>query len=108
MQPIVDVGVTGDGVISRRGFLRMLAAGAAAGALTLGWRDLVMAQAANLRRRGKSMILLWMDGGPSQFETFNPKPGSENQGPARVIPTTLPGVHFAEFWPRTAQVMDKI
>ncbi len=107
-QPIVDVGISGDGVVSRRGFLKALVGGAAAGGLALGWRDLLMAQADQLRRRGKSMILLWMDGGPSQFETFNPKVGSANQGPARAIQTNVPGVHVADFWPRTARVMDKI
>jgi hypothetical protein len=54
------------------------------------------------------MILLWMDGGPSQFETFNPKPGSKNQGPAKTISTKLPGIAFAEFWPKVAEVADKI
>jgi hypothetical protein len=106
--PIVDVGITRDGVVSRRGFLKGLVGCAAGGALALGWRDLLIAQAAELRRRGKAMILLWMDGGPSQFETFNPKVGSPNQGPAGDIPTSVPGVRFAEFWPRTARVMDKI
>ena len=80
----------------------------AAGAVTLGWRDMLIAQAEELRKSGKSMILLWMDGGPSQYETFNPKIGSKYQGPARAISTKLPGVQFADFWPRTAQAMDKI
>ncbi len=105
--PILDVGVNKDGVVNRRGFFGRLALGAGMiGALS--WRDVMMAQAADLRKRGKSMILLWMDGGPSQFETFNPKIGSDNQGPARAIPTCIPGVQFAEFWPKTAQVLDKI
>ncbi|CAN5906863.1 DUF1501 domain-containing protein [soil metagenome] len=105
--PILDVGVTRDGVVSRRGFFGRVTVGAGLiGAL--GWRDLMMAKAADLRQRGKSMILLWMDGGPSPFETFNPKVGSENQGPARAIPTCIPGIQFAEFWPRTARVLDKI
>lgn len=109
LRPIIDVGVSGDGAVTRRGFLKGLGGMAlAGGALALGWRDLLMAQAAQLRRRGKSMILLWMDGGPSQFDTFNPKPGSANQGPTGVISTNLPGVHIADFWPHTAQVMDKI
>jgi hypothetical protein len=108
LQPIVDVGMSRDGVVSRRGFLKHLAGGAAAGVLTLGWRDLMLARAAELRKQGKSMILLWMDGGPSQFETFNPKVGSPNQGPAKAIPTNVAGVQFADFWPKTAQVMDKI
>jgi hypothetical protein len=108
-QPIVDVDVSPHGVVSRRGFLRLLGAGtAAAGVLHLGWRDLVMARAPELRRRGKAMILLWMDGGPSQFDTFNPKVGSASQGPARSIPTVVPGVHLAEYWPQTARVMNQI
>jgi len=37
------------------------------------------------------MILLWMDGGPSQYDTFNPKPGSEYQGPAQAIDTNCGG-----------------
>ena len=77
-EAILDVGVERDGVVSRRGFFRSLGAGAgAAGILTLSWRDLLVAHAAELRKRGKAMILLWMDGGPSQYETFNPKPGSK-------------------------------
>jgi hypothetical protein len=110
LQPILDVGITPDGVVSRRGFLRRsLAAGlGGCGGLSLGWHDLLVARAAELREAGKSMILLWMDGGPSQFETFNPKPGSANQGPALAINTVVPGVQVAEYWPRTARVMDKI
>ncbi len=109
LRPFLDIGTTRDGVVSRRSFLKQFSAGtAAAGAITLGWRDLLIAQAGELQKQGKSMILLWMDGGPSQFETFNPKPGSKNQGPAKSIPTTIPGVEFAEYWPQTAKVLDKI
>jgi len=93
-------------VVSRRGFLKTCAAGATA--LSLGWRDVVIAGAERMRKQGKSMILLWMDGGPSQFETFNPKIGSANQGPAKAINTNLPGVQIAELMPKTAGVMDKI
>jgi hypothetical protein len=108
LRPLLDVGVSRDGVVSRRGFLKQFAALAGTGAVAVGWRDLLIARADELRRAGKSMILLWMDGGPSQFECFNPKIGSENQGPAKAIQTKLPGVEFAEFWPKTAQVADKI
>jgi hypothetical protein len=109
LRPVVDVDVTPRGVVGRRGFLKRLGGIAAGGgAIALGWRDLLIAQAAELRKRQKSMILLWMDGGPSQYETFNPKIGSKYQGPARAIATNLPGVTIADFWPHTAQVMDKI
>src|SRR5262249_6993983 len=105
-QSIVDLGVSQAGVVSRRAFLKQLAVGA--GAFSFGIRDLMLARAAELRRQGRSMILLWMDGGPSQFDTFNPKPESANQGPAKAIQTCLNSVHFAEYWPQTAQVMNKI
>ncbi|MEX1039368.1 MAG: DUF1501 domain-containing protein [Pirellulaceae bacterium] len=95
-------------VTHRRAFLRQLLGTAAVGATSLSWRDMMIARAADLRKQGKSMILLWMDGGPSQFETFNPKIGSKYQGPAGAIPTNLLGVHIGEHYPETAKVMDKI
>jgi hypothetical protein len=108
-QSFVQVNTSGDGVIGRRGFLKQLGvAGVGAGLIGVSWRDLLIAKANELRKHGKSMILLWMDGGPSQFETFNPKPGSENQGPSGEIKTNIPGLTISEHWPRTAQVMDKI
>ena len=81
--PILHTWTDPRGNVGRRDFLRRLSVGAAAvGAAHIGWRDLLIAQAAELRRKQRSMILLWMDGGPSQFESFNPKPGSQNQGSA--------------------------
>lgn len=100
---------TRDGHVSqRRGFLKQLVTASTAGAIGLSWRDMMIARASELRKTGKSMILLWMDGGPSQFETFNPKIGSKYQGPAKSIPTSLPGVHIAEHLPHTAKMMHKI
>ncbi len=108
-QAILDVGMSTDGVISRRGFLRRTAAASLGlGALRLGWHDLLVAKADELRQQGKSMILLWMDGGPSQYDTFNPKPGSKYQGPAHAIHTSLPGVQVAEGWPQMARKLDQI
>lgn len=109
LYPTLDLGVTGHGVVSRRGFLKA-ASGTCAAATLMGvpWRSAMLAQAEELRKRGKSMILLWMDGGPSQFDCFNPKIGSENQGPTKAISTKLPGFDICELWPKTAQVMDKI
>jgi uncharacterized protein (DUF1501 family) len=98
-----------DGVLHRRGFLQqMTAASIGAGALSLSWRDLLIAKSDELKKNGKRMILLWMDGGPSQYETFNPKVGSQFQGPSKAISTNLTGVEISEYWPETAKVMDKI
>src|SRR6185312_2849925 len=85
-------------VVDRRDFLRGIsAAGLAAG--TLSWTDLVTAQADELRRRGMACILLWMQGGPSQFETFSPKPDHANGGETKAISTNVSGVEFAETLP---------
>ncbi len=54
------------------------------------------------------MILLWMAGGPSQFETFDPKPDHENGGPTEAIDTSVPGIRIAQGWEQTAKVMDEI
>lgn len=108
LRTMLEVTVTRAGVQSRRAFLRALTGGATAGTLWLGWRDLLMAQARDLRRRGKALILLWMDGGPSQYDTFNPKVGSKYQGPATAISTNVPGIQFADFWPETARIADRL
>src|SRR5436305_15271136 len=94
LQACVDVRVTARGAVSRRGFLRRLAAGGAA-ATGLGWADYVRAHAAELKKQGRACILLWMAGGPSQFETFDPKPGAPGQGPTKAIATRVPGLPVA-------------
>ncbi len=92
---------------SRREFLRLLpAAGFAAGALPFA--DLATAHAASLRKRGKACILLWMQGGPSQFETFSPLEGHAHGGGTKAIATAVPGMRFAEPWPRLAEVADRL
>jgi hypothetical protein len=100
----VAVRVNSQGAVSRRGFLRLAAgAGAAAG---LGWLDTLGARADELRKQGRACILLWMAGGPSQFETFDPKPGAPTQGPTRAIATSVPGLQIAEHWTRAARVFN--
>jgi hypothetical protein len=92
---------------NRRDFLRLLpAAGFTAGVFPFG--DTVSLHAADLRKRGKACILLWMQGGPSQFETFSPLVGHANGGGTKAIATTVPGMQFAEHWPATASVADRL
>jgi hypothetical protein len=57
----------------------------------------------------KSVILLWMAGGPSHIDTWDPKPGRpvENRGPFSVISTRLPGVQVCEHLPRMAARLDR-
>jgi hypothetical protein len=92
---------------SRRSFLHCVSAGAfAAGSLNV--RDLMSVQAGAMRKQGMSLILLWMQGGPSQFETFDPKPGTETGGPTAAIDTSVPGIRIAQGWEHTARQMQDI
>jgi hypothetical protein len=100
-QTWVNVRVTKDGAVSRRGFLRGVGAGALAG---MGWLDCLTAHADQLRKTRRACIVLWMAGGPSQFESFDPKPGTESQGPTRAIPTAVSGIAIAEHWTKIAGV----
>ena len=98
--------------VSRGGFTRrralQLVSGAALAAGTSNFRDLMAVQAEALRKEGRAMILLWMRGGPSQFETLDPKPGTENGGPTEAIETSVPGIRIADNFPQLAKVMDDI
>ncbi len=103
----VRVAMNRSGMVGRRDFLRGIsAAGLAAG--TLNWTDLMTANATELRRQGKACILLWMTGGPSQFETFSPKPGHPNGGETKAISTSVSGIQIAEHLPKLAKSMDDI
>lgn len=102
-QRCVKVQVNRDGALTRRGFLRFVGAGLSGFGGIMGLDRLTL-HAEELRKRGKACILLWMAGGPSQFETFDPKPGAENQGPTRAIPTSVAGIQIAEHWNQVARV----
>jgi hypothetical protein len=60
--------------------------------------------------RAKNIIYLWLQGGPPQHETFDPKPGAplEIRGPFKPISTNVPGIQFCELLPRIAGVADKL
>ncbi len=60
--------------------------------------------------KAKSCILIWLDGGPSHIETFDPKPEApeEVRGPLKTISTNVPGVRVNECLERTAGMLDKL
>ena len=95
---------------NRRRFLKCsLIAGS--GGLPLA--DILRLQAAERQAgataKDTAVIQIWLGGGPSQFETFDPKPDApiEFRGPYGAIATPLPGIQFCETMPRTAQVIDR-
>ncbi|MFO0804215.1 MAG: DUF1501 domain-containing protein [Gemmataceae bacterium] len=60
--------------------------------------------------KAKNVIFLWLQGGPPQHETFDPKPDApaEIRGPFKPIHTTVPGTQFCELLPRTARIAHKM
>lgn len=58
--------------------------------------------------RAKSIILLWLDGGPSQLETFDPHPGTESAAGTTAVDTSVPGVQLASGLERLAEEMESI
>jgi uncharacterized protein (DUF1501 family) len=53
-------------------------------------------------RRAKRCILVWLDGGPSHIDTFDPKPGADTNGPFKPISTSVPGLQLCEHLPNLA------
>ena len=89
--------------LSRRQMLGALG-GAAAG--MAGLSHIALADA--LQKNDRQVLLVWLDGGMSQLETWDPKPNTRYGGPYRSIPTSVPGVHFCELLPHTAKLMHKL
>ena len=97
------------GTLSRRSFLH---AGTALGGLGLPGLLRAQAQAANAdqaTRSDKSMIVLWLWGGPSHLETFDLKPEAplDYRGDFRPIRTNVPGIEISEHLPLIASMADK-
>ncbi len=91
--------------LGRRDFIRIAMGGAAATALA--GRFYRPAFAMTKPAKAKAVILLWMQGGPSQIDTFDPKPGVETGGPFKAIDTKTPGLQISEHLPQLARVSDK-
>ena len=91
--------------IGRREFLAAAAAGAAGPSL-IGWLGRLAAAAPD-GPRPKSCILLWMAGGPSHIDTFDPKPEAPEdvRGEFHVIETSVSGIRISEHFPRFAKLM---
>ena len=60
------------------------------------------------QKKGKRCILLWMNGGASQIDTFDMKPGRPTAGPFRPISTNVDGMQVCEYLPKMAKQFDKL
>lgn len=95
-----QVGLT----LSRRGLLQ----GAIAGMASASWLPALAADQIDSPQRKRSCILLWMSGGPSQIDTFDPHPDHRNGGGVAAIDTAVPGIHISENLPQVATWMKRM
>lgn len=86
--------------LSRRAFLASAALGAAGFAHPAAAREMT--------RAGKRVLVIFLHGGVSQLETWDPKPGTDTGGPFRAVPTSVPGTHVCELLPHTAKRMHRL
>jgi hypothetical protein len=93
--------------LTRRDVLRLSAAGVLGGSLS-GWLGRLADAAGPPSTLKRSCILLWMNGGPSQMDTFDLKPGHANGGPFKEISTRVPGIKISEHLPKIAAFMEQI
>ena len=95
------------GPSSRRGFLRAGLAGF--GTLSLPGLLRLRAEAAAATGQRSAVIIVWLRGGCSHLDTYDPKPdvSTDYRGPFKPIATRTPGLWFSEFLPRQAQLSDK-
>ena len=95
--------------LSRRSFLKgtLLTSG---GAVVANWGGLMQARtlAAEAVKKGKRCILLWMNGGASQIDTFDMKPNRTTGGPFRPIASKVNGIQVCEYLPKLAQMTDRL
>jgi hypothetical protein len=92
-------------LMARRQFLGTMTGGFVVGGLGALTAPSFAKQLAEQQMR---VVVVYMSGGLSQLESWDPKPKTDTGGPFRAIPTSVPGTHICELLPKTAQHMDKL
>src|SRR5450631_4311807 len=93
---------------NRRAMLR-LGTSAVFGSLVARWLSPRAAFAADTTRaKAQACILLWLNGGPSHIDTFDPKPGRATGGPFKAIQARAPGMKLSEHLPHLAERGDRL
>jgi hypothetical protein len=91
--------------LNRRHFLKHVAGYGLMAAPAVQFLRTIQANAQQMRRNNKSLIIMWMSGGPATIDIWDLKPGRNTGGEFRAIDTSAPGVQICEHMPRTAQQM---
>jgi len=92
--------------LSRRQVLRGSLAGSLSFAAAPWWQTLLPAE--TKRRRAEACVVIFLEGGPSHIDTFDPKPGADENGPFEAIDTKIAGVKFSQHLPKLAEIADKL
>jgi hypothetical protein len=91
--------------MNRRHFLKHVAGYSAMALPGLQFLRTIQANAQQMRRNNKSLIIMWMGGGPATIDIWDLKPGRPTGGDFRPMDTAAPGVQICEHMPRTAAQM---
>lgn len=94
--------------LDRRSFLKLAGIGGVNWLTPVGQLLADRAEQDKARTPAQSIIVLWLAGGPSQLETFDPHPGKKIGGDTKAIKTAVNGVQIAEFMPRLAEQMSDV
>ena len=94
--------------MNRRHFLSHLVATSSMAIPVTNFTNTILANSADLKKRQKSAILLWMSGGPSTIDLWDLKPGSPTGGPFKPINTNADGIQICEHLPMLSKNMDKL
>jgi len=89
---------------TRRDMMRLASVGMA-GASQSGWMHTLAASNSANPQRKKSVIMLWLNGGPATIDMWDLKPGHKNGGPFQETETAVPGIKISEHLPRVAKWM---
>src|SRR6185503_3394073 len=90
--------------LDRRSCLRIGLGATAAASMS----PALLAQEAARGAKAKAVIVLFMEGGPSHIDTFDPKPGQDTNGPFKAIDTAVKGIQICEHLPRIAAEMKSL
>ena len=91
--------------MNRRHFLSHLVATSSMAIPVTNFTNTILANSADLKKRQKSAILLWMSGGPSTIDLWDLKPGSPTGGPFKPINTNADGIQICEHLPMLSKNM---
>jgi len=94
--------------MNRRHFMKHAAAYSALALPGIQFARTIQANAQELRRNNKSVVILWMGGGPATIDIWDLKPGRPTGGPFREVQTRASGVKISEHMPKTAEVFNNL